>query len=68
MIRIPTSVVLTSAPAVGAGAVYQKLNRSRQAMVHLRRKHSFPLSSGGKIDTRDLATWLVARGCTIQWI
>ena len=68
-ITLPTRVVLPSGAAMlRAGDAYRRMGISR-ATAHVWRRHGFPSSDRRNlIDTAALASWLVARGVSLQWI
>ncbi len=69
-VRLPAAVALPCGPGglVPVGAIWAAMGVSRQWGALLRARHGFPGASGGVVDVRAVAAWLVDRGVSIRWL
>ena len=67
-ITVPRAVVIPAGTVIAAMETYDRLGISRQTASVWRRHHGFPATGPDGINTSALASWLVQRGATIEWV
>jgi hypothetical protein len=65
---LPTGTIVLHPGAMRAGAAYEAMGITRQTAANWRRSLGLPATVRGRIDSRELALWLMDRcDCRIKW-
>lgn len=66
--RLPSTIVLPTAPTVTTADLVRAFGVTRQALWKWRKSHGFPMGTGGTARTELIAAWAAARGAPATWV